>query len=224
MPTRILEAYECCRCKEMKPREAFGTRKCKGKNGEGERRYRLTRCHQCEAKRVKEKAVRHPHTASERRRRRSRKEWEDRKLDRANLVRIERFIVADSRKSDRKKGLKNDLTVSGVAEIISKPCVYCGETEIRMTLDRIDNEIGHVFANVVGACVRCNLIRRHMPFAAWMRIAPVIRQAREEGLFQGWTGEIHRKGDKRDLGIPDLIQSIAINGVQTARLTRNDVL
>lgn len=208
----------------MKPREAFGTRRCKGKGGDGQRMYRITRCKACEVIRVKEKAVRYPHTQAERRRRAAAVIAERMKRDRRERVRIERFIVSDSRKDDKKKGLKNDLTACGVAEIVSKPCTYCGENEIRMTLDRIDNCLGHVFSNVVGACVRCNLIRRHMPFAAWMMIVPAVRSAREAGLFQGWTGEVHRKGEQRDVGISDLIQSISIPGGETVRLVRTDVI
>ena len=92
-----------------------------------------------------------------------------------------------------------------------------------MTLDRIDNEIGHVFANVVGSCVRCNLIRRHMPYAAWMCIVPGLRKAREEGLFQGWTGEVHRRSPKHVQETPDLIQALSME-ISPVLLTSRDVV
>ena len=97
-------------------------------------------------------------------------------------------IVTDSRKSDRKKGRKNDLSVGRVEEVIAGGCSYCGEQEIRMTLDRKDNARGHELDNVVAACVRCNYLRRDMPYEAWMAVVPAIRAAKERGLFGSWTG------------------------------------
>lgn len=219
MPTPVLEAYQCCRCKEMKPREAFGTRKVP----KGDRTYRITRCKKCEVLRVSEKAVRHPHSAKERRKRSTVKILAQDKHDRLHRVKVERFIVKDSKAYDAKRGLKNDLKSDGVLDIISQPCVYCGESEIRMTLDRIDNDLGHVFANVVGCCVRCNMMRRHMPYAAWMRIVPSIRAAREEGLFQGWTGEVHRREPKHEQESPDLMQSLGLS-IGALKMSNNDLV
>jgi len=62
-----------------------------------------------------------------------------------------------------------------------------------MTLDRVDNTCGHIQSNVVSACVRCNYMRRDMPYAAWLKLLPMIKQAREEGLFGTWTGDCVRK-------------------------------
>jgi len=61
-----------------------------------------------------------------------------------------------------------------------------------MTLDRINNEKGHTADNVIPACYRCNLIRRDMPYDAWMHVAPSIRSAREAGLFRDWIGGIRK--------------------------------
>lgn len=63
-----------------------------------------------------------------------------------------------------------------------------------MTLDRIDNTIGHVQTNVVAACVRCNYMRRDMPYAAWTRLVPLIKQLREEGLFGAWVCDCVTRG------------------------------
>lgn len=203
MPNPGLESYVCCRCEVAKPREAYGTRKCS--NG---RRYRLTRCKQCEVKRAAEKAIRYPLTLKASRDRYKRRRSERLKNDRRDRVGIERFIVADARKADRKKGLKSDLTVAFVREAISGGCSYCGETELRMTMDRIDNDIGHVEANVVAACVRCNLMRRNMPYKAWMIIVPSIREARLSGAFGGWTGEIHRRSPVHPANDEDRIDDL----------------
>lgn len=102
-------------------------------------------------------------------------------------------IRSDSRESDRKNGRKNDLTIEFIRSLIADPCAYCGETSLRMTLDRKDNSLGHEQSNVIQACERCNYSRRNMPFEAWMVVADAMRKARELGLFGDWTGAIHRR-------------------------------
>lgn len=104
-------------------------------------------------------------------------------------------IYADSRKSDKKKGRANDLTKEFIKKQIEKGCSYCGETESRMTLDRIDNGRGHTMDNVVPACIRCNYFRRDMPYEAWLVIAPAMREVRERGLLGDWNIRTRRDGE-----------------------------
>lgn len=104
------------------------------------------------------------------------------------------YLYQDSRKSDKKRGLENDLDHSFINESLAKPCSYCEATDERMTLDRVDNDLGHIKANVVPACYRCNLVRGSMPIEAWRVIAPAMKQAYEQGLFGDWRKEpISRK-------------------------------
>jgi hypothetical protein len=102
-------------------------------------------------------------------------------------------ILTDCRQVDKKRGRINDLDIVFVRDLISRPCAYCGETGIRISLDRIDNSIGHSKANVVQACERCNYFRRDMPHEAWLVIAKAMRKARVKGLFGRWTGGIHKR-------------------------------
>jgi hypothetical protein len=97
-------------------------------------------------------------------------------------------IFHDARGSDRKRGLISDLTRDAIEKLIARSCTYCGETALRMTLDRIDNAIGHLTSNIVPACIRCNYLRGNMPYQAWLVLVPGVRQAREMGFFGGWTG------------------------------------
>jgi hypothetical protein len=97
-------------------------------------------------------------------------------------------IKVDARSSDRKSGLENDLTKEFIAAEIAKGCAYCGESTVRMTLDRIDNTKGHTQDNVVPACIRCNYTRKDMPYEAWLIVAKGMQEARERNLFGGWTG------------------------------------
>jgi len=98
------------------------------------------------------------------------------------------YIWRDSRKSDRKHGRQNDLTRDFTKEQIAKGCSYCGETELRMTLDRIDNDLGHLQSNVIPSCVRCNHVRGDMPYDAWVVVGRSMKQVRKQGLFGDWTG------------------------------------
>lgn len=107
-------------------------------------------------------------------------------------------IFADARLFDRKKGFHNDLTLDAIETLISNPCLYCGETKLRMTLDRKDNATGHVLSNVNPACVRCNFIRNSMPYEAWLYLAPRVREARLLGVFGGWTGRFRSGGGTRE--------------------------
>lgn len=100
----------------------------------------------------------------------------------------ERWIVEDSKKSDRKAGRQHDLDVEFVRQEIAKGCRYCGEDRLRMTMDRIDNARGHTKDNVVPACVRCNDTRKNMPYEAWLVVADGMRKARIAGLFGSWIG------------------------------------
>lgn len=123
-----------------------------------------------------------------------------------------KFIVKDARATDKRRGLHNDLTVEWVGSFIAGGCHYCGETALRMTLDRIDNERGHTRDNVLPACGRCNFARRTMPYAAWLCLVGGMREARERGLFGEWTGMIEREGRTRSaLGIKTRKQRVRPN-------------
>jgi len=107
---------------------------------------------------------------------------------------IPKTIYTDCRGSDRKKGFPDsDLTVEIIAKLLYGGCRYCGETDLRMTLDRIDTSQGHSVANVVPACLRCNYHRGSMPYEAWLHIAPAVRSARELGLFGTWRSKPFNK-------------------------------
>ncbi len=116
------------------------------------------------------------------------------RVSRQNPEKRPRFLLEDSRKEDKKKSRDNDLTLEFVTNSISNGCCYCGEKQIKICLDRIDNSKGHTQNNVVPACIRCNSIRGSMPYEAWLYIAPSVREAREKGLFDCWNNGFYYIG------------------------------
>lgn len=168
----------CNKCKIEKDDSGFGTRDVNGK------KYLRTQCRDCESK--KRAARNYSEDAVKRA---SLKHLAKRRKSRASGLEDDKWIVIDARGSDRKKGRENDLDREFVRELIKDGCSYCGETEIRMTVDRVDNERGHLKDNVVPACMRCNYVRGAMPHKAWLFLINGMREAREKGFFGQWDGK-----------------------------------
>lgn len=149
------------------------------------RRYLRTNCRRCESqKRVKHQQQ---HSITPARRAADRRRSAKLRQMRAAGLEPDRWVFMDSKSSARKRELKHTLTREQVAELISQGCSYCGDGEGKMTLDRIDNSLGYTTANVVPACVRCNLTRGAMPHVAWLQLVPGMRRARKRGLFGAWV-------------------------------------
>lgn len=107
---------------------------------------------------------------------------------RQNPDKVANIIVLDTKGSDKKHNRENDLTKEFVQNLIKNGCSYCGDTKLRITLDRIDNSKGHIQDNVVSACIRCNYARGNMPYEAWLCLIKGMKEAREKGLFGDWAG------------------------------------
>ena len=70
-----------------------------------------------------------------------------------------------------------DLTTDEVLDLILKPCVHCGTTELPIGLDRIDNSLPHIKGNVAPSCAPCNFARGdRFTFDEMQIIGKVIRK------------------------------------------------
>lgn len=169
----------CTKCEATKPETDFY------KNGKGRKSY----CKSCDNKaRSKRPTSQLSPEAYGRKQEWFRKNAAKQKRERKAGINTAKYIYWDSRRDDRRKGFENDLTKPFIQEQIEKGCSYCGEQNLRMTLDRIDNSRGHTKNNVVPACLRCNYVRGNMPYEAWVVVARGMKQATEQGLFGNWTG------------------------------------
>lgn len=115
------------------------------------------------------------------------------RVNRKNPDKLTQIILRDSKGNDKKHNRENDLTKEFIENLIKGGCSYCGESKLRITVDRIDNSLGHLQSNVVSACIRCNLARGDMPHQAWLCLVPGIIIAKEKGLFGDWIGRFIRK-------------------------------
>lgn len=176
----IFDCQKVCRkCGQLKHGSLFSAKIVSGHE------YLRSNCRKCEHKR--EKAM---PSHKERSKRTVRNQGRRRKEERKDSSSIYKHIYYDARRSDKRHGRKNDLELEFIRAKVAGECQYCGESEIRMTLDRIDNSLGHLKDNVVPCCIRCNYIRGNIPYDAWLKMVPGVREARIAGLFGAWIGGI----------------------------------
>lgn len=123
------------------------------------------------------------------------KQNEKEKQERKEPQHRAKYVYRDSRATDKKRGLNNNLTIEWVQSEFKKGCNYClrAENECKMSLDRLDNSIGHIMSNVVPCCNFCNYLKRDMPYEAWKFLTPHIKAAIELNLFKDWMPDVHTK-------------------------------
>jgi hypothetical protein len=121
---------------------------------------------------------------------------EQQRSERQNPIFRPKYILKDTKATDRNMGFSNDLTIEWIAKCIKDGCCYCGNKTLQMSLDRIDNNLPHTKNNVKPACIRCNFIRKTMPYNAWLQLLPGLQQAEEQGLFEEWTGTFDRNNKR----------------------------
>lgn len=96
-------------------------------------------------------------------------------------------VYTNCKAIDRQKKRANDMTFDFVEREIQKPCAYCETTERTRSLDRKDSKIGHTMANSVSCCVRCNMIKRDMPYAAWWHFIDTLKMLEKTNAFGDWS-------------------------------------
>ena len=82
-----------------------------------------------------------------------RKEWRKTPNGRADM------LLQGYRQKDKEKG-RGECTLTSkwiVENILSKPCVHCGETDwTKIGCNRLDNSKPHTEDNVEPCCIKCN--------------------------------------------------------------------
>lgn len=60
----------------------------------------------------------------------------------------------------RRRGLEMGLSPTEFAEIVVRPCEYCGDLSESMGIDRINNDHGYSLDNVAPCCSTCNFMEK----------------------------------------------------------------
>ena len=179
----MFEWKTCTACGEPKPLSEFQTRVVAGNT------YPRTRCSPCENRLRAERRT--PEAAARQEKARQRRK----KFQRANDINRASWLLRDCLRTDTRKGHANDLDIEFVEAMLHEPCAYCGRdaSQVRMTLDRIDNTLGHLKANVNVACEPCNLNRGPASYEDWIAF---VQMMGPDGL-QRATRSRHRKKKRR---------------------------
>ena len=112
------------------------------------------------------------------------------------------YLAEDMARADRQKGRKeHSISEEWIDNQISQPCSYCKQqlSKTDMTLDRVDNNLGHLEENLVPACKACNYFRRDMPYEAWLILAENMPKIVETGLLNGWSAGAGLRGKRTHL-------------------------
>ena len=64
--------------------------------------------------------------------------------------------------SGLKRNYSVDITFDDFCKIIDNVCTYCGESEKRIGIDRIDNTKGYTLENSTPCCTICNMMKKTM--------------------------------------------------------------
>lgn len=85
-----------------------------------------------------------------------------------------------------KRGLPVSITFEEFANIVHKPCVYCGyyDEESIVGIDRIDSSRGYVLENCVACCGVCNIMKSDHPLQYFIEhIAKIAAHIRENPVL-----------------------------------------
>lgn len=95
--------------------------------------------------------------------------------DDADLKRASAKQLASYIRRDKLKKRECSITLQDVMAARAQECVYCGR--LASGLDRLDNSIGHVPANCVPACLRCNWMRgRYISHEVMLHVGAVLKK------------------------------------------------
>ncbi len=100
-------------------------------------------------------------------------------------------------KRSKRMGVKSDLKLRDVRMMLRCPCYYCGTSDSIITLDRKDSMDGYTRKNTVPCCLRCNMIKSDMPWEAWQKLIPAVKNVAKLGLFGRWKEKMGSRPPER---------------------------
>ena len=103
-----------------------------------------------------------------------------------------RHLLRGYRYGDKRSGRQFNLTVDYVVELLRQDgslCHWCGvelrwhrnaDKAVRGSIDRKDNDVGHIEGNVHPSCLVCNLSRNRVTYADWKKFGNVHDPGRHD--------------------------------------------
>lgn len=92
-------------------------------------------------------------------------------------------MLSSYRHKDKVRDKFFDLDNTFLADLMSLPCYYCGDTKL-IGADRINNEKGHTKDNVLPCCYTCNVVRNSLFTVEEMKLlgktVRAIKQSRQD--------------------------------------------
>jgi hypothetical protein len=74
----------------------------------------------------------------------------------------------------RRRNYSFKLTIEQFQHIIEQPCTYCGESEKKIGVDRVDNTQGYTVENSAPCCKICNMMKKDMTLENFLTHAQKI--------------------------------------------------
>jgi hypothetical protein len=97
--------------------------------------------------------------------------------------------------TDKAAGRTDTMSLDDYRNIIKDRCTYCEVTncDCNISLDRLDNNLGHTIVNCVPCCEICNFILCDLPQEAKKLIGIGLLAARRSGELNNWVIPTKRK-------------------------------
>lgn len=72
------------------------------------------------------------------------------------------------KRRSKTRGYDVSLTFEQFEQIVSKPCIYCGDETELIGIDRQDNLLGYSFENSKPCCKTCNMMKHTLPLERFL--------------------------------------------------------
>lgn len=84
-----------------------------------------------------------------------------------------------------KRGKQWELNPESFKKLVLSPCHYCGETQQRRGIDRVDNNKGYTKQNSVSCCKLCNYMKKHYTVEEFIsHIKKIYKHQNVKGLLR----------------------------------------
>lgn len=88
------------------------------------------------------------------------------------------------KKSAIERNINFNITFEEFIEFWNKPCLFCGSPIETIGLDRINNELGYTYGNLVPCCTTCNKTKNDLSFEKWLEYIEQVKEFLNSGKIK----------------------------------------